>query len=123
MTVLYVAVEDQHLGLLDVFALLPEGQHARHPVNSCVLLIKRYWSRNKLLMCPSLNMKEDHIVAGLLDIEVGATNTIRRILFKININVEEAVCVDSEYIVFDLLSCRLETIVLVVFDQFLGLLF
>lgn len=74
-------------------------------------------------MSPSLNMKEDHIVAGLLDFEVGATNTIRRILFKININVEEAVCVDSEYIVFDLLSCRLETIVLVVFDQFLGLLF
>lgn len=73
-------------------------------------------------MRPSLNMKEDHIVAGLLDFEVGATNTIRRILFKIHIDVEESVCVDFEYIVLDLCGCRLEAKVLVVFDQFLGLL-
>lgn len=67
-------------------------------------------------------MKEDNIVARLLDFEVGATNTIWRILFEIDVNVEETVRVYFENIVFNLLGCRLETEVLVVFDQFLGLL-
>lgn len=81
-----------------------------------------YGSWNKALMWPSLNMEEDNIVARMLDFEVGATDTIRRILFEVNIDVEETVRVYFEYIVFDLLSCRLEAKVLVVLDQFLRLL-
>lgn len=81
-----------------------------------------YGSWNKALMWPSLNMEEDNIVARMLDFEVGATDTIRRILFEVNIDVEETVRVYFEYIVFDLLGCRLEPKVLVVLDQFLRLL-
>ena len=80
VAVLHITIEYQHLSLLDIFARLSEGQHPCNPVDSANFLMMWNWRRYESLMRPSLNVKEDDVVARLFNFEVSATNTVRGVL-------------------------------------------